>query len=236
MAAAAGRDQNAADAVTMARAAGRLRIVLLAGDQLGRLRLGRLLGGSGTEPEVTSAATLEEFRMALATGRFDLALIDRDLGGQDGIGALPLLRGSELNGGIPAIMLSRDLAVSGAVEAMRAGCSDVLGKDGLTSARLHEAIRGALEPVAVAGARLGEALLREAAQQVVDQVAQNAAASVKPVLRRMYSRIATLRDRDRLRPAELSRGLDEIETECMRLWQFVDELGGFSASFARRFM
>ncbi|WP_172328360.1 response regulator [Mangrovicoccus sp. HB161399] len=204
----------------------RLEILLLEDERTDRMRLQRLLAATGTDMQVTACATLEDFIAAIEHGRFDLALVDRHIGGSDGLDAVPLLRRSRLNAAVPVIMVACDAAIPGVVSAMRAGCSDFLGKEELSADRLQAAIRGALGAGLAGRAPLEDAVLAEVAERVVAEVAAAAAEAVQPVLRRIYARIAALRDAAPPEPDDVARLLGELEEDCRQLWQHVDGLGG----------
>ena len=98
---------------------------------------GRLVSHS---VNVVWAATAEQARKMLATGRFDLIFLDLNLGG--GLGGMDLLAGIRAGGiDVPVIVVTGSGDEMKAVQAMKAGAYDYLVKDNLTADLLERAIR-----------------------------------------------------------------------------------------------
>ena len=118
----------------------RLRILVLE-DQPGDARLAlRALADGGFECIPTYAAGREAFERAFAPGRYDLILADYRLPDYTGLEALELVRASDAL--VPFVLVSGALGEERAVEALHAGATDYVLKDGI--ARLAPAVRRAL--------------------------------------------------------------------------------------------
>lgn len=96
-------------------------------------------GGFACRP--TMAAGREAFESQFSPGRFDVVLADYKLPGYTGLEALEFVRAQDPL--IPFVLVSGALGEERAVEALRAGATDYVLKDGL--ARLAPAVRRALE-------------------------------------------------------------------------------------------
>ena len=118
----------------------RLRILVLE-DHPGDARLAlEALGEGGFECIPTFAADRAAFESAFAPERFDAIVADYQLPDYTGLEALRLVRESDPF--VPFILLSGALGEERAVEALHAGATDYVLKDGL--ARLAPALRRAL--------------------------------------------------------------------------------------------
>jgi signal transduction histidine kinase len=95
-------------------------------------------GGIRSQPTLVSGRAA--FEAAFAPGRFDLVLADYSLPAYTGLQALACVRRSDTL--VPFILVSGALGEERAVEALRAGATDYVLKDGL--GRLVPAVRRAL--------------------------------------------------------------------------------------------
>jgi len=99
------------------------------------------LGEGGFSCAPTLADGRAAFERAFAPGRFDLVLADYRLPGYTGLQALEFVRAQDPL--VPFVLVSGALGEERAIEALRAGATDYVLKNGL--ARLAPAVRRALE-------------------------------------------------------------------------------------------
>ncbi len=115
------------------------RVLVVSGSRVERESLTARLTGRGMDVE--PVATPADALAAIATERFDLAMVQRSLGSGRG---LELVRGlRELDGGLGIIMLARKADLDDAVNAMQVGVLDyIVGKIDTTvlSARVEQAV------------------------------------------------------------------------------------------------
>jgi signal transduction histidine kinase len=100
----------------------------------------RALGEGGLRCAPTVVAGREAFEAVFAPGRFQLVLADYSLPDYTGLEALAFVRRTDAL--VPFLLISGALGEERAVEALRAGATDYILKDGL--ARLAPAVRRAL--------------------------------------------------------------------------------------------
>jgi DNA-binding NtrC family response regulator len=100
-----------------------IRLLLVEDDAIDRQAVRRALGRAGTEYEITEACTCEEASSHLATEKFDLILLDYDLGGRSGIDFM------EAHEDLSFVMVTGNGNEVVAAEAVHAGVADYLIKD-----------------------------------------------------------------------------------------------------------
>ncbi|MBA3949081.1 MAG: response regulator, partial [Acidobacteria bacterium] len=119
-----------------------LTLLIVDDDDVDRLALRRALKSAAIQAEITEADSAEAALAALAQGTFDCMILDYQLPGTDGLQVLHAIRGSGVR--TPVIMLTGQGDEQTAVELMKAGAADYMGKGQLTPERLARSIRHAL--------------------------------------------------------------------------------------------
>ena len=119
-----------------------LKILIVDDDDVDRLALRRALKSAAIQAEITEADGADAALAALAAGSFDCMILDYQLPGTDGLQVLHAIRGSGVR--TPVIMLTGQGDEQTAVELMKAGAADYMGKGQLTPERLSRSIRHAL--------------------------------------------------------------------------------------------
>jgi putative two-component system response regulator len=117
-------------------------------------------GGYDVEPHI--AATRREVRMALARS-WDVVVVDHELPGFSGLEAIGLVRSADAE--VPVLVVSGVVGDEVAVDAVRAGAQDFIGKDNL--ARFLPAVERELRQAAV---RRRARRADDSLQSVVDQL------------------------------------------------------------------
>jgi signal transduction histidine kinase len=113
------------------------RILVVDDNAVDRERIRRLMGPAY---EVVEAATARE-GLEIADQPLDCVLLDHRLPDRDGVDAIEDFVGR----GLPVVILTAQGSEHIAVEAMKQGAADYLGKSELDRDRLHRALQGALE-------------------------------------------------------------------------------------------
>jgi PAS domain S-box-containing protein len=106
-----------------------LRVLYIEDSQEDAALLTRHLSGAGYEPISARVETHESLKTALGLHEWDVILCDYSMSDFSVIGALALVKESNLD--IPFIVISGTVGEAIAVEAMRAGAHDFLTKDNL---------------------------------------------------------------------------------------------------------
>src|SRR5258708_11112196 len=122
-----------------------MRVLIVDDERNIRKTLSIVLQGLGCE--VTETGSADAAVEALERSPFDLALVDRRLGSDDGLALLPrLLAGRP---GLEVVMITAYAAVDTAVEAIRRGAKDYVRKP-FTPAQIRRAVEQARERRALA--------------------------------------------------------------------------------------
>jgi signal transduction histidine kinase len=93
--------------------------------------------------EVVMTADVEDGRRLASDPRFDLVIVDSQIGEADGLELVRQLRGARLE--TPILVLTGIGGEQTAVEALRAGATDYLSKAGLKGSALRRSVRYALD-------------------------------------------------------------------------------------------
>ncbi|HUQ19208.1 MAG TPA: response regulator, partial [Gemmatimonadaceae bacterium] len=120
----------------------RLNILVVDDDDVDRMAVRRSLKASGIDADVTEAENASDAIDRVRGGRFDCALFDFRMPGEDGLELLRRLRADGFE--MPVIMLTGFGDEQTAVDLMKAGASDYLPKNSLTPERLAQSVRGVL--------------------------------------------------------------------------------------------
>ena len=122
-------------------ASGAVRALILDDDVVERRLFRRAAERSGIQFDLTEAASLDEFRAAIAMDSYQVVFLDLNLGEGNGLDALDLIAGD----GSPAtIVISDQTDPSIAAEAFRRGCADYVEKSELSPKFLARTVSGAL--------------------------------------------------------------------------------------------
>lgn len=123
-----------------------LSILIVDDDTVDRMTVTRLMKKSGlsgaTVREATSAAMAREVLAQSADTPFDCVILDYNLGGESGLDLLGSLHAAYPT--VPVVALTGQSDPETAAALVRAGALDFLSKEGLTAARLEQAVRGAI--------------------------------------------------------------------------------------------
>jgi signal transduction histidine kinase len=119
-----------------------LRLLIVDDDDIDRLALRRALTNAGVHADVTEADAAGPAIDALTREPFDCIILDYQLPGTDGLQVLHAIRGAGVR--TPVIVLTGQGDEQTAVELMKAGAADYIGKGQLTPERLSRSLRHAL--------------------------------------------------------------------------------------------
>ena len=121
---------------------GEVRVLVVDDDEVDRIAVRRALRDADMPLSLAEVGTLAEAEDALRGGSFHCILLDFLLPDGTGLEFVQRLRRSGVR--IPVIILTGQGDESIAVELMKAGASDYLGKGGLSAERLSHSIRSSL--------------------------------------------------------------------------------------------
>ncbi|HVY37222.1 MAG TPA: ATP-binding protein [Polyangia bacterium] len=116
-----------------------LRILLIDDDEVDRMSVRRLLGGAAPPPAIVECDSGEAALERVGEETYDCVLLDVRLPGQSGLDVLRAIRAADVR--TPIIMLTGFGDEETAVECMKAGASDYIGKANLNGQRLLNSVR-----------------------------------------------------------------------------------------------
>jgi len=119
-----------------------IKLLIVDDDDVDRLALKRTLARAGIEADVAEAAGQEEALALLRESTFDCVILDYQLPGTDGLQVLHSIRAA--GNRTPVIALTGQGDEQTAVELMKAGAADYMGKGQLSPERLSRSLRHAL--------------------------------------------------------------------------------------------
>ncbi len=119
-----------------------VKLLIVDDDDVDRLALKRTLARAGVNADIAEAAGPEEALALLHANTFDCVILDYQLPGTDGLQVLHSIRAA--GNRTPVIALTGQGDEQTAVELMKAGAADYMGKGQLTPERLSRSLRHAL--------------------------------------------------------------------------------------------
>ncbi|MDQ3069121.1 MAG: response regulator [Acidobacteriota bacterium] len=119
-----------------------LKLLIVDDDDVDRMSLKRTLTTAGVVADVVEAEGAQEALEELRKGAFDCVILDFQLPGADGLQVLHSIRASGIR--TPVIVLTGQGDEQTAVELMKAGAADYMGKGHLSPERLSRSLRHAL--------------------------------------------------------------------------------------------
>lgn len=199
--------------------------ILIVDDQrFDRKRLRRLCGQLDFETLLVEADTLESMGTALQRDRFDLVILDYNLPDGTGLDAIPAIRRHNEHRQTAIIMITGQNEAGIAIEAMKQGCSDYIDKNVLSLEALRRASVNALQKSALTAGLEAQELMRKRVETVLQGFTRECVLEIKPMLSRMMRQMRNLSDGNgTINP----QTMNELDTSCMRLWEFLTDLESF---------
>ncbi|WP_428926191.1 response regulator [Marinibacterium sp. SX1] len=208
-----------------------LNIVLVDDEAFDRRNLSRLAGKLGPSINVQACADEAEFRKTLDGGVFDICFVDNNMGAWNGVQAVDLLHHHPRHRDTPAVMVSARDDSETVVRAMKAGCANYLEKGQLTAERLRETVYDALSDALAE--TVGRDQLAHVADCIVTGMSNGCIGELRPRLRTMYRQISFIRSCHVNGLLPSPEALDLLETQCLEIWRFTDELANYGRTFTR---
>ena len=119
-----------------------LRVLLIDDDEVDRMNVRRLMSAAAPPPAIFECDSGEAALERLTEQTYDCVLLDVRLPGQSGLDVLRALRSADVR--TPVIMLTGFGDEETAVECMKSGASDYIGKANLNAQRLLNSVRQAV--------------------------------------------------------------------------------------------
>lgn len=195
-----------------------LSVMILDDERFDRHRMARLCSGLGRPCEITNALTLDGFDALLDEQIFDLILVDYMLADGTGLQALETMRCSRRNFNTAAIMITGNEDPRMQAAAMRAGCTDVLLKTGLTPEHFAQAVEKALTTETELVPTGSDHFTRADLEAALSAMSRHNVKELKPLVSR------TLRLVRNNRGTGASADDTALEQSCLDLWESLIQL------------
>lgn len=201
-----------------------LAVMILDDERFDRHRLARLCSGLDRPCEITNALTLDGFDALLDEQIFDLILVDYKLADGTGLQALEAMRCSRRNFATAAIMVTGHQDDRVQMQALRAGCTDVLMKHNLTPHHFAQAVDKALQAATVDIQATADQFDRADLEAALASLSRHNASVLKPMVSRTLRLVRNARG-DHARTPDTA-----LEQSCLDLWENLIQLERTSGS------
>ena len=202
----------------------RLKILVLDDDEFDRRQVQRLSSKMAFPTEVDEAADLVALQDMLDAKVYDAILIDYRLSSGNGLDALDIIAAHKENGTAAQIMVAGDPTYELAVQAMKQGCDEFLGKEKLDAVSMQKSVLGAiLTSTKKASANLNVEL-QDLATSIANGVSEACLTNMKPLLFGLLNKTAVLKENDASLSEQSSGAVTIIEQSCRVLAEFLEDI------------
>ena len=199
-------------------------ILIVEDHRFDRQRMRRLCDELEFETFVVEADSLISMGTALDRDTFDLVILDYNLPDGSGLDAIPAIKSHNVHRQAAIIMITGQQQAEIAIEAMKGGCSDYIDKNALSLESLRRATINALQKSALSAGLEAQEAMRIRVETVLQKFTSECALEIKPMLSRMMRQMRNLSDGGgKINPQTKA----DLDTSCMRLWDFVTDLESF---------
>jgi CheY-like chemotaxis protein len=211
----------------------RLKILVLDDDEFDRKQVQRLSSKMTLLTEIDEAADLVALQNMLDAKIYDAILIDYRLSNGSGLDALDIIAAHKDNGTAAQIMVAGDPTYELAVQAMKQGCDEFIGKEKLDAVSMQKSVLGAiLTSTKKASAHLNTEL-QELANSIANGVSEVCLANMKPLLFGLLQKTSLLKESGASLSEESSGAVTIIEQSCRVLGDFLEDIEAKSSQVTR---
>lgn len=208
-------------------------ILVLDDDEFDRQRLRRLTSDFAFPTHMEEADGLFALEEKLDARSFDVILIDYNLSAGNGIEALDIISNHPVNHDAALVMVAGAPQYDIAVEAMKHGCNEFIGKTDLNSEDLQKAVLDAvLASTHKSGTLLGQDI-ETLSDRLAHGVMELCLVTMQPRISRMVQNVTVLESHATL-SAEAGDGLGVIRESCKVLEEFLMSIEATPASQTER--
>ncbi|QJF50896.1 response regulator [Roseobacter ponti] len=187
-----------------------------------RRRLTRLADQTGLDFFIREAGTAEEFGRLLDQDKFDVIFVDLDLAGASGMNLISGARMHSINKNAAMIMISGNDKAEVALEALRKGFADYIGKETLTAAALERATVNALQKSHLNREVESANSETRSVEAVLQSFSRACSEEMRPMLVRMVRQVRQVKEAADKMGA--GHNIAEIESTCARMEEFFQDL------------
>ncbi len=202
----------------------RLKILVLDDDEFDRRQVQRLSQKMAIPTEIDEAADLVTLQEKLDSQIYDAILIDYQLSSGNGLDALDIIAAHKENGSAAQIMVAGAPTYELAVQAMKHGCDEFLGKDKLDALSMQKSVLGAILASTKKASASMNVELQELANTIANGVSEVCLTSMKPMLSGILRKTGVLKENGTLLGAQSTGAIAIIEQSCRVLEDFLTDI------------
>lgn len=202
----------------------RLKILVLDDDEFDRRQVQRFSEKMAIPTEIDEAADLTTLQEKLDSQVYDAILIDYRLSNGNGLDALDIISAHKNNGTAAQIMVAGDPTYEIAVQAMKHGCDEFLGKDKLDAAAMQKSVIGAILTSTRRASASMNLELQELANTIANGVSEVCLTNMKPLLSSIVRKTGVLKENEFSLSSQSSGAIAIIDESCRVLGDFLDNI------------
>lgn len=202
----------------------RLKILVLDDDEFDRRQVQRLSSQMAIPTEIDEAADLVALQEKLDSQIYDAILVDYQLASGNGLDALDIIAAHKENGAAAQIMVAGDPTYEIAVQAMKHGCDEFLGKDKLDALSMQKSVLGAILASTKKASASMNVELQVLANTIANGVSEVCLTSMKPMLSGILRKTTVLKENCSALSAQSSGAVTVIEQSCRVLEDFLADI------------
>lgn len=206
---------------------GHISALIVDDNMFDRRRFIRIANETNLEFSLKEANDALEFGDALGRDKFDIIFIDLNLGAENGMSLLPIVRAHPTNKDAAVIMVAGDSQAEVALTALREGFADYIEKDVLSHTSLERATINALQKVRLSNAAISAEADTKSVENVLSSFSQACSQEMRPLMARMIRQVRQVKSAAAAYGA--AEEFSEIESTCVRIDEFFQDLSGLGA-------
>lgn len=189
---------------------------------LARRRLIRTAQETNLEWFIKEASDVQRFGARLDQDKFDVIFVDLNLGADNGLTLLPIVRRHPVNKDAALIMIAGDSHADAALAALREGFADYIEKDALSAASLERATINALQKLRLSRAAVSAREDTQSVEKLLSSFAEACNQEMRPLMARMVRQVRQVKSVAAAHGA--GQSILEIETTCARIDAFFQDI------------
>lgn len=202
----------------------RLKILVLDDDEFDRRHVQRLSEQMAFPADIDEAADLIALQERLDSEVYDAILIDYRLSSGNGLDALDIIAAHKENGTAAQIMVAGDPTYELAVQAMKHGCDEFLGKEKLDAVSMQKSVLGAILASTKKASSNLHAEIQDLANAIANGVAELCLTNMQPMISGILRKTRILKEHEETLSLQSSGAITLIEQSCGVLKDFLDDM------------
>lgn len=182
----------------------------------------RLAEETNVEFFLKEACSVQEFGEMLDNDKFDIIFVDLHLEADHGLALLPIVRRHHVNGDAALIMIANDTHSDTALAALRAGFSEFIEKEALSSVSLERAAVNAMQKQRLSNAASTARDIAASNEALLASFAHACGQEMRPLMARLMRHVRQLTPF--ARENDVVSVLQNIETDCSRINGFFSDI------------